>query len=319
MKRCIDIHTQILIPMQHMTNKLPKITKFTCFSWLPTFGLFRNYQKLVACGTPDGQIVIIGLKNTKSTSNSFPTTSIHQIPSSNFDYLAILFGHSTSITDISMTLDSSLFISISNDSTICGWSTNDYSCIFRFFLDLNFGKFYFSLLPLCSNLIWIYRSGESVFLVNISNGEIISHYDYFGLKSFGVVRRPNGDSVAICSGILNTTLFKIDDEFQFQYLTSITHKLTHKEITKISNFGIIKITKNRWKIIDPMNFSIFSCGIYTELPDDDFIVSIEVDLNSTGFAAVSIEGRIFIIKFSQFKLISQNYFYFDTPKKKNQF
>ena len=107
MKRCININTQIVVSMQLSTDHLPKEFNYTCFFWLPNCGIFNEYTKLVACGTQEGAIVIIGKKENITNSD------VTNASSTEYNFVSLLAGHETAITDICFLSKTDTFLSVS--------------------------------------------------------------------------------------------------------------------------------------------------------------------------------------------------------------
>lgn len=305
MKRCINIDTQIIVSMQLSTDHLPKKFNYTCFFWLPNCGIFTEYSKLVACGTQEGAIVIIGKKKT------------------NFEFVSLLIGHESEITDICIFNKSGLFLSISKDSKICGWSLLDFSCEFQIKLNLNFGFYTFSLYPTELKYIWITRFGESIFLVDTEEGEVVHQFQYPGIQSFeALCSHPNLNNspvYGVCVGSIQTTIFLIENKSNFIEQKTIFNNekiIEPHQIIKAFQYGIIKISKNQIDIIKANpKLKIRYHGTFSELPDDDFIKSVYFNNSHTLITACSYFGRFFILNLKNgFKSISIKYIYpFSNP------
>ncbi|OHT00123.1 hypothetical protein TRFO_08120 [Tritrichomonas foetus] len=283
MKRCFDSNTQIVVSILQSTNCLPTDFNFLCFCWIPPCGIFNNYTRIVACGTNEGSILILG-EDKHDTG---------------LKYLAVMPGHSTPITDIIISVDNFVFLSVSKDSTVCGWSCLDCSCIFKHKLQLNYGDYYFSLCKTMINYIWLYNYGESLYLIDLKNGEIIKHKHFPGIRSFSVISPNTGltkEDIAVCIGILRITIYKITDDFEFIEVLSKDTDLMKHECTKVCDLGIIKIRNRHWKILEPTkDFKVLYKGTFSDLPADDYINTIEFDHNLTFFAAGSFQSRFFIV------------------------
>ena len=296
MKRCINIDTQIVVSTQLSTDHLPKEFNYTCFFWLPNYGIFKEYSMLVACGTQEGSIVIIGKKDNIIDDDK------QNISNSEFVYVSLLPGHEAAITDICVLNKLNLFLSISKDSKVCGWSCQDCTCEFQINLNLNYGTYFFSLYPIKVKYIWITRYGESIFLMDISKGVIIKQFPYPGIQSFELIcphpNLKNSPVYGVCVGSIQTTIYLIENKCDFiEQKTIINEKsFEYNKIVEICQFGIIKIAKNQFEIIDPISkFETLYHGNFSELPDDDFIKSISFNHSRTLFAAASFFGRFFIV------------------------
>lgn len=316
MERCININTQILVSMQIFTDFLPKKFRYTCFFWLPCSGIFIDqYSKLVACGTQEGAIVIIGKNKNINLSDSANNSSTN----SDFEFVSLLSGHTTAITDIRILNRTNSFLSVSKDSKICGWSFLDFSCEFQFNLNLNYGDYFFSICTTKYDNIWLIRYGDSVSLIDLSNGKIVKQLFYPGIKSFQVIYSPTKapQTTAICIGSIQTTFYAVDDNFDFTLIKTVlnSERFEKNEIIKVCQLGIIRINGNKFKIYkaNPKLKIIFQ-GTFPELPSDDFIKSVYFDQNHTLFAAGSFMGRFYVINIKEnlknrFNPKSIHYFY----------
>lgn len=311
MKRCININTQIVVSMQLSTDHLPKEFNYTCFFWLPNCGIFNEYTKLVACGTQEGAIVIIGKKENITNSD------VTNASSTEYNFVSLLAGHETAITDICFLSKTDTFLSVSKDAKICGWSCKDCTCEFEFDFNLNYGDYFFTTYANKFKYIWLTRYGDCIFLIDLTKRSIIRQYPYPGIKSFEIIiSQPNLKNsyiFAVCIGAIQTTLFLIENKFDLKEKKTFLNdeKFEKNEIIKVCQSGVIKIVKNSFEIINPISdFEILYHGTFPELSTNDFIKLVSFNKSHTLFAACSYFGRFYIVDLkNNFNSKSVQYFY----------
>ena len=221
---------------------------FTCFTWLNVTGVFASpdfgFTELIAAGTREGAIVLFGVN------------------SSSINRVALLCSHKFEVTDIKQTSDQRAFLSIAQDSSICGWSNADGSCSFVLSGN-NFisGDFRLCLCPWNSQHVWTWSIGGCATLIDLQSGTKIATLSEHGLMSFTAMS-PRDSSlvkaklvVCVTSNKLVTYNVAVSDD---NLKTEIVCELPFFETFGFQALekGILKYSEQSWVIISPYSIEI---------------------------------------------------------------
>ncbi|OHT14875.1 hypothetical protein TRFO_42844 [Tritrichomonas foetus] len=190
---CDDDGIKTYVAIQKNAASLPKNFEYTRFLYFDARGIFdKNFHlnKMVACGTRQGSLIILGTHKNIDELN----------------YVCLLSGHQYEITDLLLSKDSSSFLSISSDATICCWSTRDASCLISQKIpNMSTGNYRIIHSQNSPGIVWIWKYGEAVYVYDLLTNIIINYKEFHGLNSFHVIHDRN---LAVCAGIGQIQTFK---------------------------------------------------------------------------------------------------------------
>lgn len=286
---CISMEAPIESEMPLMLAVQPSIVYppskflFTCFRWLDSVGLFRTekfkFLRLIAAGTHEGAIMLLGDKDNK----------LHKI--------SLMCGHSSPITDISTTLISDSFVSISSDGTLCGWNILDSSCQFRYTNSCCYGQNNISLCPQSRTLIWVWSLGICATLIDITNGSLIQTILFPGLSSF-VEMSPHSSYLIKEETIILVGIDQIvcQKRLYEEYEKSSEVHLTFNKDEQFFALqkGLLKSNKNKWEILKPDSFQVVLKGEFEDMDEFDRILNI-IWAHSNFFIAGTCSGLFYIV------------------------
>lgn len=164
-----------------------------------------------------------------------------------FNKVCLLCGHKTPITDIIL-FNEDLFVSISQDANVCGWSTHDASCVFSYNILQSNGEHHLSKSH-DKNMMWLWTIGESAMLINVSTGSIMQKLKTWGLVGFSYILPENNfflrEPAAVCTEINCLRIYSVPD---FSRHNSVL-PFKPSETIFTSEYGLIKAEGRSWAVL----------------------------------------------------------------------
>ena len=267
MLKKINKDTPISISLQSHDSTPPTNFRYTAVCLLGEVqGVYSKQnpklKNYFAVGTREGPILIVADTGTE----------LHRV--------SLLCGHSSAVTCITTTLHEKLFISISSNGQLCGWSMLDGSCIFSCSTGVPEGDLRISLLPLDRNAIFIWNNGGFVYKYNFLKQTRCGRLQFYGIASFVSTEKNN---VCVC----NDKIITLAVNFEVENVKLIKRK-TQKEYIVLDN-GIIE-KKGKTIYFRSLTYEKLYLIHVEELDDVDSIVF--ASWNSAKAAVVFLSGKV---------------------------
>lgn len=284
------------------SSQIPTDLQYTSFLILRPKGMFADFLKeeeyVIACGTFEGAILIVGENPTDKDNNN---PSLQRI--------SLLCGHEHPICSMIQTLQDTNFLSISTDGTLCCWSLFDFTCIFKKKVFYEKGDYKFILSWSFQNKVWILSTGLFFCLFDLRLKSVIKKVKMSGILSLCVLS-PNKlnyikDFIAVVLSIDKITVFKIQiSNFLFFPLYESTFSKIQPELHFFLNeYGIVRVNKstNKWSIINSGTFKEVLIG-QLELQENDQVSDVEwKSLETIVFSTFKGDFFIYQIHLDEFK------------------
>ncbi|EAX97395.1 hypothetical protein TVAG_374760 [Trichomonas vaginalis G3] len=242
----------IIVSTEKTNTVLPSQFKYSYVHWLGNLlGVFAykefGFLKYFAAGTEEGPIVIFGDTGKE----------LHQV--------ALLCGHTRTITGITTSLHPDTFTSVSYDGVICGWSMCDGICLYSFQANVKPG--YLKAINSTTNvdLLYLWSLGGSFYTLNVKTGETQMIVQSFGITSLYPTL---GETVlyttynSICSYNINTK----------EKITKRFEPSLDKRQWACEN-GYVSIKGNRIRIYNTSYIFMFSITV-NELQENEPILKV---------------------------------------------
>lgn len=242
----------IILSIEKTNSVLPSQFRYSYVHWLGNpLGVFANedfhFKKYFAAGTEEGPIVIFGDTGTE----------LHQV--------ALLCGHTRTVTGISTSLHPDTFTSVSYDAVICGWSMRDGVCLYSFQANVKPG--YIKAVNSSTNVdvLYLWSLGGTFYKLNVKTGETQLVLQSFGLTSLAPTL---GDTVlfttynTICSYNTNT------GEKTVHYFTPSIHKRQFA-----CENGYVLTKRNRVQLYD-MSYVYINSIVIEEFEEEEAILKV---------------------------------------------
>lgn len=245
--------TPFTIGLQNNKIPLPMSMKLTCCCWLTSAGIFTSYQyniqHLAAAGTDSGQIILLDVQKNS------------------IQYVALMCGHSCKVTDLIQN-DQNTFSSISVDGTICVWSISDAICIFTSNFTSIYAEYKFSASFINSETVYIWSDFGTVYLVNVTTGNIEKTYSFPGLLSFSPT---NWVNLIIVSKISSFDLYSVGENgISCNNLTKTFFDI--HDIRICTPYGVVRYGERRITFIDIIQTKTLGSMVLTSINDDDQLI-----------------------------------------------
>jgi WD40 repeat protein len=231
--------------IQPARTELPTDFDFTCFAWVPSSGVFSEFSSshVLAAGTREGVVVLL----------------------TDLQPCALLCGHRFGVTDIRFDSRLALVLSISQEGSLCGWSSADGSCVLHHQTFAPLGDYRIVLWPADQDLLWVWCIGQSAWLVNLTTAERVLVVSDYGLQSFGAISLHSSlvvrEDVALCVSVSMLRTYKILDGLTL--LVAIPKDPFDRYIA--SEHGLVRCSPGKWSILQPATGAVLLSG---DLPND---------------------------------------------------
>lgn len=278
------------------SDKLPTDFRFTSYLVLKPKGMFADFldddKFIIACGTFEGAILIIGKKSSTNNKNKI------------FKKISLLCGHESSVCSMIQTLQENYFLSISTDGMICCWSLFDFSCIFKTNVFHVQGDYKFILSWVYQYKVWIISTGLFFCLFDLRLQAILKKVQIPGILSFSVLSPTKlsyiNKFIAVAQTIDKMSIFNIDlKSLSFHLSNAIIFPKGKLSLNYfLSEYGTIRIDKisNKWNIINVLTFKSL-LEYQFDLDEDDKISDIEWKSQET-IVFSTFKGLFFIVHIS---------------------
>jgi hypothetical protein len=230
-------------------TELPTDFDFTCFAWVHSSGVFREFSAshVLAAGTRQGVAVIL----TEGKNG--------------LQRCALLCGHNFPITDIRFDGSLNLILSISQEGSLCGWSSADGSCVFHNRTFAPIGDYRIVLWPANPDCLCVWCIGQSAWLVNLRTFERVLVVSDYALQSFSAISLHSSlvvrGHIAVCVSVSMLRTYKILDGLT--PLLAIPKGPFDRYIA--SEHGLVRCSGSKWSILQPDTGTVLLSG---ELPGD---------------------------------------------------
>lgn len=258
---CVSLQENDFIP--------PSNFRYTVTCWFgEVCGIYaKQNPKLLnyfAVGTREGPILIIGDTGSE----------LYRV--------SLLCGHSNDITCIAKTLHMEIFISISSDGYLCGWSMLDGTCIFSYQTGVQEGDLMICPSQLNSDMIFIWKNGGFAYKFNIRKQKIVRCFPFYGITSF-ITTEERG--VCVC----NHQIITLNQSFEIESRTLINRDVIKQYV--VCENGIIEKKGNT---ICFMSFD--GALIYSKAVDelDEFDSISYASWKSANATVVFLSGKLIV-------------------------